>query len=212
MAASTTTLRNLSTHCCICSSPAKSDELNRGRPLGVKGLVREMAIFPMSEGTRIWELLSGSKRSSNGGLLRDRTIWGEYWRFGLGRHDGTTFLMECCPFPRSSRSSRLSIPPEWTEEKVWSLRRVALRRHLDMYPPRTVVAYGMLTKEKASELFGVQKWRKVPNVEHEVSVSSNGQTRLAHVGFFGQGHFSCNDIPRIVGALRGRQSRGLPNL
>lgn len=133
----------------------------------------------------------------------DPQAWSAYWRRRLGRKDGNTFLMECFPFPRKNRASRLPAGPGWTSDSLWQERRKVLHGYLDLCPPKVVVAYGKPTKEKAADLFSLSPdaWRSVPHLKHPASVASNGRTRVAHVGFFGQGQFSVADIPGIVQAL-----------
>ncbi|MGH7206546.1 MAG: hypothetical protein ACREI2_10105 [Nitrospiraceae bacterium] len=132
------------------------------------------------------------------------SCWSEYWRQELGRRDGSTFLMECFPFPRKSRASGLPGAPPLSEKELWDKRRRFLSQHLSKFPPEIVIAYGAPTKDKVSDLFSIKTgdWRSVDKVEHAASVAINGRTRIAHVGFFGRGQFSFHDIPRIVEALR----------
>jgi len=135
---------------------------------------------------------------------RNPRCWSQYWRHELGRKNGTTFLMECFPFPRKSRKSRLTgVPPPLTEA-LWQKRRKVLTHHLRRFPPKIVVAYGAPTKKLVSDLFSIDKgdWKDVNGVMHGASVAAIGVTRIAHVGFFGRGLFSCDDIPAIVAALR----------
>lgn len=137
----------------------------------------------------------------------DREIWSRYWRNNLGRKNGTTFLMECFPFPAENYKSDIPGIPNWTRQEIWDFRCSVLRAYLDANPPRIVIAYGEPTKDKVVSLFFSSPsrciWRQVQGVSKmPASVASNGTTRIAHVGFFGQGCFSQADVPGIVTALQ----------
>ncbi len=129
-----------------------------------------------------------------------------YWRSELGRKDGNTFLMEAFPFPSPQHGERIEGSPRWTDDEIWNMRRPILKRHLDSSPPRYVIAYGDETRHKAAELFGVDgklDWRTLPGQSRRpLEFAFNGKTRIAHVGFFGQGYFSSADIPRLVSYLQ----------
>ena len=134
----------------------------------------------------------------------EHTMWSQYWRERLGRRNGNTFLMECFPFPRQSRNTPLPESSPWPDAELWRRRRLVLAAHLDQYPPEFAIAYGKATRAKAADLFSLPEaaWRSVPGVKHPASVASNGKTRVAHVGFFGQGLFASAEIPTVVAALR----------
>ncbi len=136
----------------------------------------------------------------------DRAAWSDYWRNSLGRAHGSTFLMECFPFPRATRSTPLPGYPDWTDDEVWDRRRPILRQYLTQNAPKFVIAYGKATKAKASELLAVppDAWQAVPNLARRVEVATNGETCIAHVGFFGRGYFANGDIPGIVRAMQDR--------
>ncbi|MFN0197722.1 MAG: hypothetical protein ACKVT0_13340 [Planctomycetaceae bacterium] len=134
-----------------------------------------------------------------------RTEWRRYWRDQLGRRSGNTFLMECCPIPRPNGNWH---PPETpqlpSDDEVWAKRCPLLQDYLDKCPPKYVIAYGIQTKDKASELFSIPDdgWTPIPNVDRPASIARNDHTCIAHVGFFGRHYFVNYDIPKIVAALK----------
>ncbi len=129
--------------------------------------------------------------------------WSRYWRERLGRRDGTTFLMESCPIPRESRATLIAGYPKYTDETAWQKRREVLARYFASHKPATIIAYGKGTRAKLEELLHIDSsaWQPVDRVSHPARVVLVGPTRVAHVGFFGQGCFKMTDIPAIVQAI-----------
>ncbi len=134
----------------------------------------------------------------------EHNAWSSYWRNELGRSHGTTFLMECFPYPRRGRSTRLPGAPELTTDEMWLRRLALLRQFVQRNPVQFVVAYGILTKSKAADIFSIdpKAWHSVPGLNKPVDIATNGNTCVAHVGFFGQGLFANRDIPAIVRAMQ----------
>ncbi len=132
--------------------------------------------------------------------------WGPYWRERLGRRNGSTLLMEAFPFPRPQHHGSVPGITDMSDEELWRKRCSVLREHLRDRPPNFLIAYGAETKEKAEMLFTAPTrnlaWRHVHGISKmPAHVATNGRTKIAHVGFFGQGCFSSKDIPQIVSAL-----------
>jgi hypothetical protein len=100
--------------------------------------------------------------------------WNQYWRHELGRKNGTTFLMECFPFPRKSRKNKLpGVPPSFTET-LWQKRIMVLTHYLRRFPPKIVIAYGVPTKRLVSDLFPIDKedWKDIERVKHGASMAA----------------------------------------
>jgi hypothetical protein len=137
-------------------------------------------------------------------LWDDPATWSAYWRNELGRTHGSTFLMECFPFPRASRGTALPGRPPASEAELWLTRRDILRNHVETNPVKFAVAYGKATKAKANEIFALSPgaWRAIPGLHRDAAIASNGHTCVVHVGFFGRGLFAVRDIPVIVSAMR----------
>lgn len=146
-------------------------------------------------------LAMGGSASGN-----DRPTWSDYWRNFLGRSHGSTFLMECVPYPRATRSTPLPAFPGLTEDDMWKRRLPILRQHVQRVGVKFVIAYGKATKQKASEIFMLKSdaWRAVSGVSRNVEIATNGETCVAHAGFFGRGLFANDDILGIVRALQDR--------
>lgn len=155
---------------------------------------------------RVWNMASRFALAFLGENWRSRDKWAAYWRDQLGQEHGETFLMESFPYPCNSHKEKLSKRSKLSAEKikVWKRRVKVLQQYLGRFPPQFVIAYGKETKEKVSDLFKLHKtaWRKIPGCRNSAWVASRGQTRIAHVGFFGRGNFHKKDIPAIVKALR----------